>query len=130
MEVFVPTGNLISANVLAVLATLIRTALFGGETLWFAHSLSSESSPSHRAARALWLQRRIQLVARAVLFAGATFLGLATLTQTGALAAGCATGALVLTSASQLIERYFYFVASEPFRMPGPVPLLRDEKHS
>ena len=105
----------------AIVATLVRTALFGWEFQNLHRTLRDESDANHRSALVIWKLRRPLLLARAGLFAGATLYGILTITGTGWRAALCATLAFLLTLTSQFIERYFFFTAVVAPRMPGPL---------
>jgi hypothetical protein len=66
------------------------------------------------------LRRRL-LDTRVGLFVCSTIFGLAAIEHTGFAAAVFATLSFVLTFASQVIERYFFFTAVVAPRMPGPL---------
>ncbi len=129
MDVVSPGGYEGVWQALMLAAVGIHCVLFGVDVAWLTRGLSTGFTYQHRAARALWLQRQGAIFVTAALFCSSTLLALAALIFTGLPAALSATASLGLTIGAQIIDRYFYFVASEPFRMPGPVP-IRQEEHS
>jgi Fe-S-cluster-containing dehydrogenase component/DMSO reductase anchor subunit len=110
-----------AAITFAIIATVIRTALFGWEFRNFRHALGDAEHPNHRSAMIVWNLRRPLVHARAVLFAGSTLFGLVAIAHSGLFTAICATLSFLLTFASQVIERYFFFTAVIAPRMPGPL---------
>lgn len=113
------TGGPVAA--FAILAMVIRTALFGWEAMNLREGLADPAGPIHRSVLVMWKLRRPLIVARAVLFFGSTGFGLLAITGTGTAASICATASFLLTCASQVIERYFFFTAVVAPRMPGGV---------
>jgi DMSO reductase anchor subunit len=109
------------AQVSAVVATIIRTALFGWEATNLRQSLADPQDVNHRPALTIWRLCRPLLFARGALFAGATLFGVLAITHGGMTAAIYATLSLVLTFASQMMERYFFFTAVVAPRMPGGI---------
>ncbi len=105
----------------AILATFIRTALFGWEFQNFHTALRDEHAATHRSALAVWKLGRPLLFGRLGLFVGSTLFGALAITGTGAIGTACATISFLLTLSSQLIERYFFFTAVIAPRMPGPL---------
>ncbi len=105
--------------VFAIVATLIRTALFGWEFQNLHRTLRDEGDANHRSALVMWKLRRPLLLARVALFAGSTLFGILTITGAGWSAAFYATLSFLLTFTSQFIERYFFFTAVVAPRMPG-----------
>jgi DMSO reductase anchor subunit len=103
----------------ALLAILIRTALFGWEFQNFRTAIRDENAANHRSALAIWRLCRPLLFARLGLFVGSTFFGVLAITGSGVTGAVCATLSFFLTLSSQLIERYFFFTAVIAPRMPG-----------
>jgi Fe-S-cluster-containing dehydrogenase component/DMSO reductase anchor subunit len=110
-----------AARSCAIAATLIRTALFAWESTGFLRALRDPADPNHRPARTIWTLRRVAALARPALFVTSTVFGLFAITHGGWAAAIAATLACATTTASQLIERYFYFTAVVAPRMPGGV---------
>ncbi len=110
-----------SVTVIAVVATFLRTALFGWEFQDLHRTLRDESDANHRSALIVWKLRRPLVVARIGLFIGATLSAILAVTGAGWSAAIYATLAFLLTLSSQLIERYFFFTAVVAPRMPGPL---------
>jgi DMSO reductase anchor subunit len=110
-----------AACMFAVAATVIRTALFGWEAMNLRDGLAAPNAPNHRSALVIWKLCRPLVVARGVLFFGSTLFGVLAVTHTGMFAAVCATISLLLTAASQVIERYFFFTAVIAPRMPGGI---------
>jgi formate dehydrogenase iron-sulfur subunit len=94
-------------------------------TLWeafvFRRSLRDESASIHRSARTMWALLRPQLAARLALAAASIAAGAGALLATGGIRSGCAIALLVLTFAAAVVERYCFFVASDPPRMPGGI---------
>jgi formate dehydrogenase iron-sulfur subunit len=105
----------------AIAATFIRTALFAWEATGFLSALRDPAHENHRPALTIWTLRRSAAVARPLLFVASTAFGLYAITHGGLAAAVAATVAGVTTTASQIIERYFYFTAVVAPRMPGGV---------
>lgn len=114
-----PVGR--AAQLFAIVATVIRTALFGWETMNLHSGLGDPESPNHRTYQTIWQLCRPLVLARLVLFAGSTGTGIYAITHGGAFAAVAATASFVLTFASQAIERYFFFTAVVAPKMPGGV---------
>ncbi|RYD84333.1 MAG: molybdopterin oxidoreductase [Verrucomicrobiaceae bacterium] len=114
-SLFTPT------NAFVLAATLIRAVLFGWEWKQLQEALENSEAPTHRSALLIWKLMKPLAVSRAVLFAGATGFGVATLYHSGQMAAAFATASFLLTFASQTIERFFFFTAMDAPRMPGGV---------
>ena len=109
------------ASAFAIVATVIRAALFGWEFQNLRRSLGDAGDPNHRSALVIWTLRRPLVLAHAGLFGGSTLFGLLAITGAGWSGAACATLSFLLTVASQTIERYFFFTAVVAPRMPGPL---------
>jgi DMSO reductase anchor subunit len=105
----------------AMAALLIRTALCAWEATGFLRALRDPDDPNHRSARTIWSLRRAVALARPALFVASTVFGVFAITHGGPAAAIAATLACATTTASQIIERYFYFAAVVAPRMPGGV---------
>ena len=88
----------------------------------FLEGFRSPASSSRGVMRAVWDERRGVLIAQVSLFFAATAFGIAACRLSGLPAAWFATISAALTVLAQLCERYFYFVTSTPFKMPGPLP--------
>jgi Fe-S-cluster-containing dehydrogenase component/DMSO reductase anchor subunit len=115
-------ASLASAAVtFAIIATIIRTALAGWEFHNLRQGLGDPEHTNHRTALILWNLLRPLVFARAVLFVGSTTFGLMAMAHGGLFTAICATVSFLLTFASQIIERYFFFTAVVAPRMPGPL---------
>lgn len=110
-----------AARNFAIVATIIRTALFGRDFTNLHRGLSNIADPNHRSILTVWTLCRPLVFARGALFAGSTLFGVLGLTHGGLPAAICATLSFVLTFASQTIERYFFFTAVVAPRMPGGI---------
>lgn len=102
-----------------VAAMLIRTALFGWEALSLRQALKTPGHPNHRSAAVIWRYRRWVPLARAVLFLLATGMACLGLSGDGLALAGWTTLSWLATLSSQALERYCFFVAVVPPRMPG-----------
>ena len=110
-----------AARVFAIVATIIRTALFGWEATNLRRVLADPEDLTHRSMLTIWRLCRPLVFARAMLFAGSTLFAVLAITHGGWFAAIYATVSFVLTFASQAIERYFFFTATVAPRMPGGV---------
>jgi len=110
-----------AAATFATIATVIRTALAGWEFHNLRQGLGNPTHANHRTALILWNLLRPLVFARAALFAGSTTFGLIAIAHGGLFTAVCATISFLLTFASQIIERYFFFAAVVAPRMPGPL---------
>ena len=108
------------ARALAMVATVIRTALFGWEFSHFRHALTDRENPTHDSARTVWRLLRPLVFARGFLFVAATVAGLFAIGTSGLLSAVLVTLSFALTLGSQLIERAIFFTAVITPRMPGP----------
>ena len=108
-----------TARSFVIIATMIRTALFGWEFLHFQHALADANSPTHDSARTIWQLLRPLVFARGILFAASTASGLFAIGTSGTLSAVLATVSFALTLSSQLIERFTFFTAVIAPRMPG-----------
>lgn len=109
-----------AARVFAIIATIIRCALFGWEINNF-RARTELAHPHHRSAQIMWTLRRPLVFARWGLFVASTLCAVLAITGHGLLAAIFATLAFGFTAGSQLIERYFFFTAVVAPRMPGGV---------
>jgi Fe-S-cluster-containing dehydrogenase component/DMSO reductase anchor subunit len=105
----------------AVVATLIRTALFGWEFPNLQRARRDVSHANHRPALVIWKLLRPLVIARCGLFVGSTLFGVLAITGAGWSAAVCATVSFFFTLISQVIERYCFFTAVVAPRMPGPL---------
>jgi formate dehydrogenase iron-sulfur subunit len=110
-----------AAVAFAILATIIRTALAGWEFHNLREGLNDVEHANHRTALILWNMQRPLVITRALLFVASTTFGLMAISQAGVFTAVCATVSFLLTFASQIIERYFFFTAVVAPRMPGPL---------
>ncbi len=106
--------------VLAIGATLIRTALFGWEFQNFRQALGDAAHTNHRPALITWNLQRPRQFARVALFAGAAILGLIPIMHAGLASVISASLSFLLSFAAQVIERYFFFTTVVAPRMPGP----------
>lgn len=103
----------------AIAAAVIRTVLFAWEASGFFTSLRDVTNANHCSARIIWELCRPLAFARFLFFAASTLCGLFAITHSGTAAALAATVAFATTTASQIIERYFFFSAVIAPRMPG-----------
>ena len=115
-----PLGE--AARTCALLAAVVRTALFGWEFQSTHRALHRTDDPNHRSALIVWKLQRPLVIARTLLFAAASVSGVLAITATGDAGAVCATLAFFLTAAAQLAERYVFFTAVVALRMPGGLP--------
>jgi DMSO reductase anchor subunit len=115
------TPLVLATGVFGIVATVIRTALFGWEFQNFRLALKSPEASNHRSALVMWNLRRPLVFVRVALFASSSAFGLLAINHTGGFAAVCAMLSFLLTFASQIIERYFFFTAVVAPRMPGPL---------
>jgi formate dehydrogenase iron-sulfur subunit len=106
----------------AIVATIIRTGLFGWEWATFLGALRNPTAAAHRSALVLARLLRPIMVARVVLFVASTVFSVMAIFNSAALGAIWGTIAFVTTTTSQLLERHTYFTASAAPRMPGGVP--------
>ena len=113
-----PLGE--TARVCALLAAVVRTALFGWEFQSAHRALHRTDDPNHRSALVMWKLQRPLVSARVLLFAAATVSGVLAITAAGFTGAACATLAFLFTAASQVAERYVFFTVVVALRMPGP----------
>jgi Fe-S-cluster-containing dehydrogenase component/DMSO reductase anchor subunit len=105
----------------AWIAAVARTALFGWEFQNMRRALRHTDDPNHRSALVMWRLQRPLLFVRVLLFAAASATGVIAITAHGFVGAAFATLAFLLTTASQVIERYVFFTAVIAPRMPGPL---------
>jgi Fe-S-cluster-containing dehydrogenase component/DMSO reductase anchor subunit len=110
------------ATTAAVVATVIRTALFLWERSAYQRSLTFPSDPAHRSALTIarllpWLPRL-----RAWLFVISTITGVLAIAGGFGAQAVFAVLAAASTFGSQVLERFVFFTAAASPRMPGGVP--------
>lgn len=109
------------AHAFAAAAIVIHSILMGWGATHFTEALRNPDNPTHRSALTIWTLLRPLLLTRVILFVGAIGFSIATLLHTGTAAAIFASCALLLSCASQIIERFFFFTAVDAPRMPGGV---------
>jgi Fe-S-cluster-containing dehydrogenase component/DMSO reductase anchor subunit len=111
-----------AATTAAVVATMIRTALFLWERSTYQHALVSATDPAHRSARTIatllpWLPK-----VRLTLFVISTVTGVLAIAGGFSFQVVFAVLAAVSTFSSHVLERYTFFTAAASPRMPGGVP--------
>ena len=120
-DLFLPADLSAAVRSAAIVATVIRTVLFGWETTRFIFSLRDVAAPSHLSALTIrrllpWLvPTRIALFAASTLFSLLAIFGFA---QLPLVWAGIA---FVTTFTSQFLERYTFFTAVRAPHMPGGI---------
>jgi Fe-S-cluster-containing dehydrogenase component/DMSO reductase anchor subunit len=110
-----------TATAAAVIATVIRTALFLWERSTYQHSLTSPIDPAHRSALTIaqllpWLPGL-----RTALFAISIIAGILAIAGGFGARAVFAVVAAVSNFGSQVLERFSFFTAAASPRMPGGV---------
>ncbi len=108
-----------AARLFAMAATILRTALFGWEFVQWQQALGDQKNADHLSALTIWKLLRPLVFAQAALFGAASAAGLFVLGLSGKDAFVAATVCLLLSIASQLVERTMFFRAVIAPRMPG-----------
>jgi hypothetical protein len=106
----------------AIVATIIRTALFAWEWATFLPALRNPESPTHRSALTIARLLRPIIVTRVTLFVASTIASICAIFNVAGLGAVWGSLAFVTTTTSQILERNTYFTAAAAPRMPGGVP--------
>jgi len=112
---------LADAPLLTAAATFIRIALFAWEWTSLLRARNHAASPFHRSAQTAFSLLRPVMVARVVLFAASTVFSVLAIFNTAAQGPIWGTLACAATFAGQVLERYTFFTASAPPRMPGGI---------
>jgi Fe-S-cluster-containing dehydrogenase component/DMSO reductase anchor subunit len=121
------TGRLTGANLAAqtqlaaLIATIIRTALFIWRRLELRIAARNPQSPIHFNARVIRELLTWTTPARTGLFAVSTLFGVMAIFNIAAAAPWWASIAALTTFSSEIVGRYIFFAASASKRMPGGV---------
>jgi formate dehydrogenase iron-sulfur subunit len=105
-----------SAVAFAAIATLLRTWLFVSDSMRTAHAARDVGSPLHRSAKTAFVLLPTVRRWRVSLFTASTVFSILAMATASPL---WATLALFSTLAGCILERYTYFAACAPPRMPG-----------
>jgi formate dehydrogenase iron-sulfur subunit len=109
------------APLLATITIIVHTLLYTWEWGTMLRARSDAAAPFHRGAQIIFAPLRSALVARATMFLIATIFSAMAVFNVASLGPIWGSIAFLATIGAQVMERYMFFAASAPPRMPGAV---------